>query len=1200
MSATNPGFAADGVITTPLRPSSEDGFKALAYQGDGELLLAGAAGGDFGLTRLNDYLYPGVAFGADDGKVTTDFGGTEDVAQAVAETADGGVVAAGSAGGDMAIALYERHGLLDRSFDGDGRLTVDLGSDADSAYGVVPLADGRVVVVGGTPTSAAIIRLLDNGTPDPSFGVAGTVVGPTGGPARAVAIQSDGKLLVAGGGGDRMAVSRHLASGIADPDFGDGGVATVLVGAPASATAMAVGADGRITIAGSRGSDIAVARVLPDGTADPTFGTAGTGFTIFDLGGHESAYGLAVKANGALLVVGDSGDRGLAVRYRADGTLEPAFGTGGYKVAADSPVWGNHLSRFRAVVAHSDVGWILAGALDSDAAGIRVYEPRGEDLGGRSILPAHSYAVDFGHSIQEVTDTRVQPDGKILVLARLGGDTALVRYNPDGSRDLGFGAGGVVISDRASLPSALTLGPDGSIVVAGAGFGDSGLVATLLRFRNDGSTDTSFGTDGRVIGMPGKGDGYASSLAARPDGRFLLASRHGDDGIGLAQYTSSGTLDTTFGSQGYVEVATDSRSAKPRILLLPDGRILASWSASGISRLLANGSSDPSFGVDGTVKFTSSIDVQGPTVLGLQPDSRILVAGTTRTGYGAITVIRLLADGSADPTWQIVPASFTEEMVGGTAVSEPSSLTSLPDGRVLVGGLAANPVLLSLNPDGTRDKAFGTDGMLGLRVQHGGPPIAVVQTAKSGLVVVASGEDRAAPTTGVRLLRIATGPLGVPVSVAAVAGAGAVRVTWAPPALFDESPIRAYKVTSSDGAHSVTTPDGAHLSAIVRGLPVGGTYTFTVQAVRDSGIGPESAPSNAVTTDIAMPTSAWGWNGLGQMGTGTTVDSRTPVTGVGVTGAVALAGGAYHSLALRADGTVWAWGWNGFGQLGDGSNATRSTAVRVQRLGNIVAVAAGAHHSLALGSDGSVWAWGWNGLGQLGVGNTVDSNLPVRVPGLVGVKAIGAGLGHTLAVQADRTVLAWGWNILGQLGNGTKIDTSVPRPVIGLTNVTAVAGGVYHSIALRSDGTVRAWGWNGVGQLGTGDYVDRLFPAEVQGLMRITAIAAGAYQNYALELGRGERVRSWGWNYFGQLGNDSNGIQSGILEVGATRDVVAIAAGWHHGLALHADGTVTTWGFNALGQLGNGGTADSRSPVTVPLPKLTFAVGGGALHSLSA
>src|ERR1019366_10106052 len=96
-----------------------------------------------------------------------------------------------------------------------------------------------------------------------------------------------------------------------------------------------------------------------------------------------------------------------------------------------------------------------------------------------------------------------------------------------------------------------------------------------------------------------------------------------------------------------------------------------------------------------------------------------------------------------------------------------------------------------------------------------------------------------------------------------------------------------------------------------------------------------------------------------------------------------LAGGGYHTLALKSDGSVWAWGENTSGQIGDGGITTnRYLPAQVPGLTGVVAVAGGGYHSLALKTDGSVWAWGGNSSGQLGYGPLTQSYSPGQVPGL--------------------------------------------------------------------------------------------------------------------------------------------------------------------------------------------------------------------------
>ena len=95
-----------------------------------------------------------------------------------------------------------------------------------------------------------------------------------------------------------------------------------------------------------------------------------------------------------------------------------------------------------------------------------------------------------------------------------------------------------------------------------------------------------------------------------------------------------------------------------------------------------------------------------------------------------------------------------------------------------------------------------------------------------------------------------------------------------------------------------------------------------------------------------------------------------------------LVAGASHNLAVAADGTLWAWGWNGYGQLGDGTTTDRSTPVQVQGMADVVAIAGAVWHTLALRRDGTVWAWGFNNSGQPNDGTTANPLAPVQAQGL--------------------------------------------------------------------------------------------------------------------------------------------------------------------------------------------------------------------------
>ncbi len=349
--------------------------------------------------------------------------------------------------------------------------------------------------------------------------------------------------------------------------------------------------------------------------------------------------------------------------------------------------------------------------------------------------------------------------------------------------------------------------------------------------------------------------------------------------------------------------------------------------------------------------------------------------------------------------------------------------------------------------------------------------------------------------------------------------------------------------------------------------------------------------------------SCWGRNNYGQLGTGDTTDSNSPVSIIG--GAIAnkrikqISSGPNHTCALVTDGTISCWGFNFSGELGTGNTNNSNTPVAVVssalKTATVAQISTGANHVCALKSEGTVACWGYGGLGQLGTGDTDSSNTPLAITGGTlrskTVTQIATGANHTCALQSEGTVTCWGFNESGQLGTGEITSSITPVAVTGgaLANktVTQITAGQDHTCALISDGTVTCWGNNGVGALGTGDLIDSNVPVAITGGAltgkTVTQITAGSGHTCAL-LTDGT-VACWGFNYAGGLGtgdfNDSNtpvAITGGAL-TGET--VAQITAGGYHTCALISDGTVSCWGLNSSGQLGTGDLSSVNVPVAI-------------------
>jgi uncharacterized delta-60 repeat protein len=302
----------------------------VVVQADGKIVIVGAKGGNFALTRYTTSGRLDRAFDGD-GRVTTDFGAADDSATAVTAQPDGKIVVAGASGGNFAVARYTANGALDQGFSDDGKHVTTFGSPDDSALAVLRQSDGKIVVAGRGVDGFAVARYTAAGAIDKGFGHSGRV-GLSGSPVTDLMLQSDDKIVAVGAYVTRLTDDGAVDSTFDTGGLGDGGEGWRRLGGQS---------DGRIVMAGASDCNFAlVGRVDPTGGFDMAFSqNAGLPTGV-------AAVGLSVLTDDRTLVVSDGSNDGSCTampgitfeRYLSDGSRDTSFGPGGAKVF-DTSIW---------------------------------------------------------------------------------------------------------------------------------------------------------------------------------------------------------------------------------------------------------------------------------------------------------------------------------------------------------------------------------------------------------------------------------------------------------------------------------------------------------------------------------------------------------------------------------------------------------------------------------------------------------------------------------------------------------------------------------------------------------------------------------------------------------------------------------------------------------------------------------------------
>ena len=873
----------------------------------------------------------------------------------------GALTVRGSAGGSVGRTVFYplpgRAGEIDPTFEigsGASATVMGLAGDASSL-----LAVGSFSTVAGV-SRAGIVRLDRDGKVDAAF------VPPTGSSSLRVAAAS-------GSGG-------YYVGGYA--------------------------------VGGKRG----IARVLGDGSLDPTFDAA----SAID----GSVYAIAVQPDGTVLVGGDF-TRRLA-RLNVDGSLDATFQVGSgasgsvyaIELLADGRIFvGGSFSSFNGVSRSYVARLLPGGAVDS------AFVPKG---------PTGS----------TVYSLAVQADGGVLVGGNFSGysngPSRLLRLRANGSLDVDFAP------DVSADVNVVRVLPDGRILIAGDFLAAGGISRDRLAILHaDGVADAGYNT----VGGPA---GSIETLLVDDTGRTVIG----------------GSFATIYGRPParLARLEAADRVARPAVAGFSGesaevgGTVMVSGSnLGGVTAVTFGGDVNGSIVSASETALTVTVPpgaATGPiavispagrgeskSVLRVTPAPLVVIDGIPAGAVTAGTSIVVTGRNFYDVTSVrvgVVIATFTVQSATSMTVALPTNTVA---GKVRMtgpGGSAESAVNLDVVPKppvfSNSSSVTGTVGRAFDRSFYasGSPTSYAASPLPGGLTLDAkSGRLSGIPTTA------GSTTVNLTATNAGGSGTASVVVTIAappPPVITETFP----RDVAAGGSLVVA---GDYLTQTT-GVTVGGVAA-TFRVVSDDRIVVD-LPSGVGTGAVVVATPQGSVTGTGivtrwdfaagsqsVVGFGENASGQTAVPG-SVNDAVAVAAGKFHGLALGGNGRVTAWGGNFNGQ----------TDVPTT-LGPVLAVAAGDFHSLALEADGRVVGWGRSGEGQVAV--------PAAMRDAV---AVAAGSYHSLALLRDGTVVAWGANSSGQ--------TAVPIPLGG---VVAIAAGGNTSFALRSDGTVVAWGDGAEGQL---------------------------------------------------------------------------------------------------------------------------------------
>ena len=645
------------------------------------------------------------------------------------------------------VAVYAVPGEPDLSFNGSGKQIVGFGKGNDRINATALQTDGKIIAVGGTrfgsAGSAVITRFNADGSLDASFGTNGKVFVLQGEEATATVIQPDGKIVVAAyarvGYYRDFLVIRLNGNGSLDATFAGGGFTfTDFSHYEDIPYAVALQPDGKIVVGGVTEfthlpsiDGFGLARYNSDGSLDPTFGSQGVVTT--PEGVTTTVYSLIVQSDGKIIAAGSNYNNDITYaavfRYNTDGSLDSSFGNSGKVLKQGGAIYAAALQADGKIVG---AGNTLTGGINSIA--LYRFNTNGtsdESFGSDGQITTSS---NGGSHLETARSVLLTSAGKIIAVGGATNDHffTAVRFDAQGSLDASFGNGGVVsvsvapYSGDDSLALSAVLQPDGKLIAAGYGKPtDLTSDFALVRLNSDGSLDSGFGTGGESLTDIGEASVTTTGVAAQTDNKIVTVGSAFDGNIyhiALVRHNADGTLDNTFGINGKViaynyAATTDYANA---VVIQPDGKIIIAGSygsSSGgflLMRFNTDGTMDTTF--NGSGKVITIFDTYGaiPTSLALDAAGKIVAAGyvNPNSSQRDFAVARYNADGSLDTSLNGSGKVIVD--VSGETDTAYSGLIQ-PDGKIILIGQSSlnyQPYysIVRLNNNGILDNSFGSGG----------------------------------------------------------------------------------------------------------------------------------------------------------------------------------------------------------------------------------------------------------------------------------------------------------------------------------------------------------------------------------------------------------------------------------------------------------------------------------------------------------